>query len=51
MENKKEMTTPNVSAATDTEQPFPIIITTESLSWTDIMTDLLIMLLVLLQVM
>ena len=23
MENKKEMTTPNVSAATDTEQPFP----------------------------
>lgn len=22
MENKKEMTTPNVSAATDTEQPF-----------------------------
>ena len=23
MENKKEMTAPNVSAATDTEQPFP----------------------------
>ena len=23
MENKKEMTTPNVSAATDTEQSFP----------------------------